>query len=260
MKYTYLKLAQRELDIWHWPEQLVAYVCVVVAFTVMGPFETYSLPLLMRFMYWFLDISFGWIAMFTALTVVLRNPRLDDWPGGARVALAVVLAALPITFATWNIEFYIRPERMSSPFWHLLLNVFFICALVASIVYWRVRTRLGRMSVANTSMPASFLNRLPVDLGKNLISLSMQDHYVEATTDKGTALVLLRFGDAMDELGDLPGAQIHRSHWIAHSAFCGLERADGKLVARLSDNRRLPVSRTYTQTARALDVAISAPQ
>lgn len=252
MKYTLLKSARRELRMWHWPEQLIAFLFVVFTFAIMGPFETYSLPLTARIAFWGLSVGAGWIAIIAALMFTLRHPMLDEWHGGARVALAVGIAVFPIALVVWNVENLIRPDRIGSPFWQFLINVGFVCGLIASAVYLRVRARLGRMTVADMAQPAPFFDRLPFDLGRNLISLSMQDHYVEATTDKGTTLILLRFSDAIDELGDTKGAQIHRSHWIAQSAFRGLERDNGKLVARLSDDRRLPVSRTYAQTVRAL--------
>ena len=46
-------------------------------------------------------------------------------------------------------------------------------------------------------------------------SLSMQDHFVRVTTDRGSAMVLIRFSDAVRELAGHSGAQVHRSHWVA---------------------------------------------
>ena len=39
----------------------------------------------------------------------------------------------------------------------------------------------------------------------------MNDHYVEVETTKGTTLILLRFSDALEELGCAYGLQVRRS-------------------------------------------------
>jgi DNA-binding LytR/AlgR family response regulator len=47
-----------------------------------------------------------------------------------------------------------------------------------------------------------------------LVTLSAEDHYVRLTTTNGTKLLLIRLSDAIKEIGDMRGMQIHRSHWI----------------------------------------------
>ena len=42
-----------------------------------------------------------------------------------------------------------------------------------------------------------FLQRLPLEMGRKIISLSMQDHYVRVTTDRGSVMILIRFSDAV---------------------------------------------------------------
>ena len=63
--------------------------------------------------------------------------------------------------------------------------------------------------------PESFLRHLPDGVGRDIISLKAAEHYVEVTTTSGTALILMRFRDAVAELGNL-GIRVHRSHWVAH--------------------------------------------
>ena len=64
-------------------------------------------------------------------------------------------------------------------------------------------------------------------------------------TSRGRELILIRFSDALSELGDTVGTQIHRSHWVARAAFETLVTKDGKLLARLKDGTELPVSRSF---------------
>lgn len=63
-----------------------------------------------------------------------------------------------------------------------------------------------------------------------------------------TAL-LLRFSDAMRELGSHPGIQVHRSHWVADCAVLRLDRRDGRRVVVLKSGREVPVSRSYAAAA-----------
>lgn len=254
MKYAFMTRTARELQIWHWPEQGLAFGCTVLVFTMLGPFETYSMPLVERALYWILCLTSGWIVMVTSLTLVLRHPDLDEWAGAYRVGLAVIIATVPIALAVGAIEKWFRPDREAIEFGRILLNTAVVCGLIAAVMYFRVQNRIGQLGSTGAS-PARFLQRLPYELGQDLISFSMQDHYVEVTTSKGSVLILLPLRDALEELGDYDGLQIHRSHWVAASAFCGLARRNGKLYARLSDGRDLPVSRTYAASAQALTPA-----
>ena len=97
------------------------------------------------------------------------------------------------------------------------------------------------------------MQKLPPHVGKAIISLKAQEHYTEVTTRQGSALVYMRFSDAVALLGTaVAGAQIHRSHWVARDAVERVEREDGKLVIHLANGETLPVGRTYQHQARSL--------
>ncbi|MGB3247250.1 MAG: LytTR family DNA-binding domain-containing protein [Sulfitobacter sp.] len=89
-----------------------------------------------------------------------------------------------------------------------------------------------------------FHGRLKPELGQ-VVSLSMQDHYVEVTCENGTDLILMRLSDAIAELDGLKGLRTHRSHWVALEAVKGVERNGAKLKVILKGGRVLPVSATY---------------
>ena len=97
---------------------------------------------------------------------------------------------------------------------------------------------------------APFLERIPERLGRNLLHLHMQDHYVEVHTEEGSDLLLLRFRDAIRELDGLDGAQVHRSHWVARAAVAGVERRNGRIALRLVNGNRVPVSRSFAPALR----------
>ena len=101
----------------------------------------------------------------------------------------------------------------------------------------------------------AFFKRLPVHLGTDLYSLSVNDHYVEAETAKGTHMVLMRFSDALTEVENIDGLQIHRSHWIAKESVSKVDKRDGKIIITLKNAKKYPVSRSRLQTVKqALNV------
>ena len=95
------------------------------------------------------------------------------------------------------------------------------------------------------------LKRLPIELRGNLSHLSMQDHYVDIVTDKGSKLVLLRLADAIAETEPVPGLQIHRSHWVAPGCGCPHPPCEGdRHFVELKDGAVLPISRSSLPAAR----------
>ena len=95
------------------------------------------------------------------------------------------------------------------------------------------------------------LARLKPENRAPILRLSAEDHYTLTVTSRGRELILIRFSDALSELGDTVGTQIHRSHWIARAAFEALVTREGKLLARLKDGTELPVSRSFAGEVKA---------
>ena len=82
---------------------------------------------------------------------------------------------------------------------------------------------------------------LPEELGSDVIFLKSEDHYVHVRTSAGSALIKMRFADAIAELG-AAGIQVHRSYWVAFHHMRGLTKRNRKLVLRLSGDHRVPIS------------------
>ena len=102
-----------------------------------------------------------------------------------------------------------------------------------------------------TEQPHSrFLDRLPEKLGRDVIYLNVSGHYVNAVTTEGAGVILMRFADAVAELGDM-GMQVHRSYWVAHRHITGIFRRDERTMVRATGGHELPVSRTYLTAVRA---------
>ncbi len=103
-----------------------------------------------------------------------------------------------------------------------------------------------------------FFRRLTKPIGRDLVSLQAQDHYIEVVTTGGRELLLLRLGDAEAELAGYRGVRTHRSWWVALDHVREVVRSDGRVGLFLSDGRIAPVSRGYRDTVEAALAAMSA--
>lgn len=100
-----------------------------------------------------------------------------------------------------------------------------------------------------TSSPASeprLSNRLPANLrGADIYALEAEEHYTKIHTNKGNAMLLMRFSDAIAEMDPQPGLQVHRSFWVSKSAVERVARVDQRWMIRLHGGLDIPVSRSY---------------
>lgn len=101
------------------------------------------------------------------------------------------------------------------------------------------------LSEAVSRDPPSLLARLRPDIRGAILHLTVEDHYTVVTTTRGRQLLLLRFSDALRELGDIDGLRTHRSHWVAASHVEGVERSAGRIAVRLKSGTIVPVSRSF---------------
>ncbi|MEX0300611.1 MAG: LytTR family DNA-binding domain-containing protein [Kordiimonas sp.] len=133
---------------------------------------------------------------------------------------------------------------------YLLLygQVFFITLLInglTGIIY-------GKPNDVNavttpTSSGKKFLARLPREIGTDLVCLSMEDHYVRTHTAQGDALIFMRLSDALLELEDYPGFQIHRSWWVAVRAITHVTKEKRRYTVHLNNGMTAPASQTYVK-------------
>jgi DNA-binding LytR/AlgR family response regulator len=98
--------------------------------------------------------------------------------------------------------------------------------------------------------PPPLLARLKPALRAPLVHLTVEDHYTVVTTTKGRQLVLMRFSDALREVGSIPGVQTHRSHWVAVDHVAGLKSSGSRLHVVLKSGAEVPVSRSFAAHVR----------
>jgi hypothetical protein len=88
-----------------------------------------------------------------------------------------------------------------------------------------------------------FLKELRNRASGNLISISSELHYLRVVTTVTEVMFLYNLKDAIEELPENSGVQVHRSHWVAREHIKQLTKKNGNSVCILSNGSSLPVSR-----------------
>ncbi|MDJ0612131.1 MAG: LytTR family transcriptional regulator DNA-binding domain-containing protein [Rhizobiaceae bacterium] len=237
------------------PKFWIGFVAVVLVLAISGPFYTaINLNFAERLSYWALisGVSFV-LGLFTSLFVGawLYHQGLGRM---AAQSISGFLAGLPIAGLVWFsgvFLFGLNPADTLLKFIILVLECGLISVVVA-MFFWMFRNRRMETAVANTNQTISpFLDRLPLALGKDIISIQSQDHYLRVTTVAGSDMLLMRMADACSELANFKGMQVHRSWWVALDHVRSFQKASGKGTLVLSDGQEVPVSRGFLKAVQS---------
>jgi hypothetical protein len=234
---------------------------------LLAPFGSDGLQPPWRLFFWVGFVLAGYLVFRPASAVagwLTEETRVPPW---VAVLLVAVVASLPLT----TLIALALVELTGNDFWSggRFLILYGQVALVGICIHLLMRLVFRSApapAAASSSTDADagdgpgkrpgaapdengFLRRLPPALGRDLLALQMQDHYVQAQTALGTTLILMRFRDAVAELGGA-GLQVHRSWWVAFDAIDGLERDGRSARLRLRGGGTLPVSRAFLPAVR----------
>ncbi|HYH18218.1 MAG TPA: LytTR family DNA-binding domain-containing protein [Azospirillum sp.] len=252
--------------------RLPVLAATVAVLAVIGPFGTFrDMTAVQRLAYWGGLIGLGALAfeaMSQAAFRILKR-RAHAWrailAGVALTVTALLTVCVAVLEATLRGLDYLHPLGLAEMF----VYVGVITALVSAAPLWLELRDRGLVGVP-TPVPADpapeaaaarepgepreapFLARVPARLGRSLVALEMEDHYVRVHTAEGSDLLLMRLRDAVAELDGFDGLQVHRSYWVAAAAVTGVERKpDGKLTLVLTTGLKVPVSRSFAPAVRA---------
>lgn len=230
-----------------------------------GPYFTLErMSFAERLVYWGITIIMSALIMtaisiFAYRTTEMRNLRAD---------LVAVVAGLVGTFpvvATVYLAEAITIGQGQGPFdWSGLLRIALYVAPsvigVTLIVNLVIASRHSDQSTSASPIsappqPMSQLQRkLPHHLGRTIVCVQAQDHYIEVTTPIGSATVLMRLSDAVADLAGFDGVQIHRSWWINLAHVTETVRGSNGPEVVLSTGNRVTVGRSYRAAfAKALE-------
>jgi LytTr DNA-binding domain len=229
--------------------QVWQIICIaVVLFAVAGPFGLYAvLNFPARLAMWAIVGPFAFVTGIAAFFLVSAYFPAGLAGGLFPGAISALIASFPVTLAAMLLDqFFVSVPLTSSRFAVDFIN---LAPFVLALAYLLSRLPAARISAeargAATGPSSMFIDKLKPEIGRRLLYISAQDHYLEVVTDAGRDLVLFRLSDAVAQLSGHDGAQIHRSHWVARRAVCGEERRAGKRLLVMPNGVRLPVSRTF---------------
>nr|WP_210384353.1 LytTR family DNA-binding domain-containing protein [Rhizobium sp. RCAM05973] len=260
----------RELQVFQRsPRFWATFVTVVLIFALTGPYGTFArLMPGARLGYWLALHAMAWsiaIVFSVVAEILLRKQMAGMF---ARMMTGSIIAALPIGFGIGLVDlaFFGTIPTLAGCLRQSLSSIP-LCFLFCLLTYLTMQRQIAIAAegpaeekpttpVAKTSeikdppSQAPILSRLKPENRGALIRLAVRDHYTEVVTSRGRELVLLRFGDALREIGETEGMRLHRSHWIAADHVAGLKRDNGKLFIVTRDGMEMPVSRPYADAVR----------
>ncbi len=257
----------------HWARDLSIATGIGVFLGIIGPFGSFNGgPMELRIFYWVANlwIGFASIAVVARLSVQIgRRLDLPVWfalPAGVAVGVAPLALALDL----FSARFWPGVQGRMGPLltWYgQTLAIAEPCAFGFYFVSQREAASSTRADACapSASAPAApaappisptepqtvFVDRLSGRVGRDLLCLQMEDHYVRAHTRSGSELVLLPLKAAIAEVADLEGLQVHRSWWVSRKAVTEIVMDGRAARLRLVNGVEAPVSRTSVATLRS---------
>jgi hypothetical protein len=246
-----------------WRPFLVATV-VGLLLGLAGPFGTYpAFPTATRYAFWLGTTAAGVMAAAAADAAL---PGSGSRAGQFRIAAVALVSALPMTFLVAWIMSLVQPGRFFTP---QQLPVLFVCVAAVQLLVVFATTSIapaadraeasdrapalpepGAVAIP-AAFPAALLSRLPPEIGSDIIALETEDHYLRVHSAGGSTLILMRMADAVSLLDPQLGTQVHRRWWVAQAAVAGVRTEGQKLFLRLTDERLVPVGRTFSAAVKA---------
>ena len=232
----------------------IILLAVAVLLGIAGPFGTLeNLSFGPRLAYWMVTVPLTF-AVGVLVSAYLSERFRDRY--SHRVILVMLSCATAI-FVCFTIVCLNWLAFGSAPLNSLSTPAFYLPILASAGLVALVFQLLSEHLEANnepSAQPPAILSRLDLDKRGALVSMSVQDHYVEVTTRAGQSLILMRLSDAMRETGDVEGLQVHRSHWVARAHVVAAKRDGDKAILTLSDGRTLPASRSHIKALKDIGI------
>ena len=245
---------------------------LTIAFTWLGPRAGDGLTALSALVFWAAHVfpSLGLLAVSQLL--LARARWVAALPGIFQVVLSAGLASVLFTPLALVIDVYFQADgsvddegvplavRALSEYanfaiplvltW-LLINAPSLLKLEApDTAHSPVTVPLPKQSPVSADA-AEFWSRLPGRLGRDVVALSAELHYLRVFTTQGEALILFPFGRAIKALDQENGMQVHRSHWVSLDHVDELATRNGRLFCDMVNGPSVPVSRSYRSDLRS---------
>ena len=234
-----------------------------------------------NYLYWICRIlieSAFFIAVFFGIEKYFK-PLLSDW---ASFVCAVLLSLIPFTLSVTALDIIMGlPElgindtgaQQTSRVWAFVLELVYLLdnhialgmlLLIPRCIFRSANTpnvndaaveeqtdQPAIVQTSNTNIPLTFFDSLESPLDGRICTMEAQEHYILVTTTVESRMILHRFSDAVQRTPSTQGMQVHRSHWVAHSAVKEVVIEGQSMKLKLVDDRMIPVSRTFRSAVEA---------
>lgn len=234
------------------PIRVALWVAITGACVISGPFDSgQGQSLVVRFVFWSLAVGYG-IVLGGAVNIFARKIE--------HLSIVITYPVMSVLFATFYSPFlaiaiplaFPGTSGSRDPVWLIAIyaGMIFLVVMLTILVFTRSMEEPVEPQPEAASTP-SILKRLPPNLGREVVRVSSQDHYVEVHTKLGKELILMRFADALEELEGIRGVRVHRSHWVGRGAVAKSRRDGSRVFLVLHDGTEVPVSRSYRADVKA---------
>jgi hypothetical protein len=231
---------------------VLAWITLSLITAIVGPFSTFeTMTFAFRVLYWG-----GVIGSAVVLGECIRRVVARFDTQGPLQADLIGCGLMAPVFGTATTVFNAVALNHDSDFAGALgtniLVVLLVCIVIIMVrAYIRHYTGDGDVAAPEILPPEQpceipgFLRDVDPEIVRSMRWIEADDHYLRVHAPCGSARVLVRFRDALEELSDQPGIRVHRSHWVKLDAVTEV-RADGRRhVAVLPCGSEVPVSRSY---------------
>ncbi len=257
------------------PYLVLCAIGLTIGLTSIGPSASDGLGTLNTMVFWAAHVFPGLVLLAVTQLVLGRVDRLSWLPGILQVLLSGVIASLLFAPVALGVDMVFAGEvaadsaeenlfvRLSSELTHFFVPLVLIWVLINAPSLLQLERAGAQMpsvsdqpsgpveETSDNDVEAEFWSRIPGRLGRQLVALSAELHYLRVYTTIGDTLILFPFGRAVDILQDHNGMQVHRSHWVALDQIDEVATREGRMTCQMIGGLSLPVSRSYRSALKA---------
>jgi hypothetical protein len=226
---------------------------MAIALAVVGAFGSYvAMGLPLRLLHFSTtSLVIGAVA-FILLGSLRRYVFAGALPFWTTIFVAMATAPLGGLIIQQSLRLWVPQALRHVSFGELTAQVLLINLFIGTVTWVllrkpgeRVDGTLSRAQPAQVSdVSRTVRAKLPLALRQApIVALSAEDHYVRVRTDRGQALILMNFANAVAALGPDAGVRIHRSHWVSRALAAKTTTCGSRNGIRVDDDTVLPVSR-----------------
>ncbi|MFZ5719684.1 MAG: LytTR family DNA-binding domain-containing protein [Pseudomonadota bacterium] len=240
-----------------WTSPLLTSFCGAIALGVFlgfaGPFGSFqSLAHPQRYAFWFALVATGYGLAVATRQILRPAAAFARLPDVAAIIVVGLISTLPMMFVVaWALEVVFGRSTPPGRLVSLYLSVASVQLVIAGIASWPFLAPRRPARPAEDPNTDRFFERVPDRLGRDLLALEAQDHYLMVHTRRGSALISMQLSEAEQILPPQLGFRAHRRWWVAREPVAGLRREGHQTLIELTGGLTVPVGRTYLAAVRA---------